>query len=435
MRRAISGLVVAIALALVTATADAQTLPQAPATDTDFAQFARSCRGPLPDDAGYPPTASTPVTVRILQPITLVPATDGFIHLAYVAQVTNLSTGAARVDSITPVDPLGGFKPTGMNAVVDMAGADITGKVRLFNPNLHDGPQTRKIVDFAQMPGGTSGTTFFDVRYKSAGDVPRLLSHRIVIRLEKPALSMTAPTDPVAVSCQSPAVLVPPLKGSGWWNGNGCCERISPHRGATLPMNGDIKAPEAFAIDYVQLNANEGCCTGPVRDLASWPFFRAPILAAANGTVVEAVNDMPEQIPGPPVGVTIENAAGNHIIEAIGDSRYILYAHLHTNSIPARIKIGSRLTAGEQIGELGNTGSSTAPHLHFQVMDRPSALNARGLPFVFVSQKLEGTVIGTAKATDEAYESGKPMTVDRSKSGWQAFRMPAETQVFGYNLR
>ena len=415
---------------------------QALAGSSDYAQIARFCRGRLPDGAGTPASVLTPVTVRVFQPIVPVPATDGFIHLAFAAEATNVSRNTATITALTPLDPLAGFKPTGTNSVLDSDGKDITGKIRLFNPNLLsliDGPQVETATDFTQMPGGSAGTTFFDVRYKQAADLPRLIALEIAIQVSSGNTPQTlvAPSDPLVVSCEPPPVLYPPLVGSNWWDGNGCCEIVGPHRGATLPINGDIHAPESFAIDYVQINASNGCCTGPIHDLASWPFFGAPILAAADGVIVEMEDGLPEQIPAQdPVGVTVANAAGNHIIESIQNGRYfILYAHFKTGSIPPGFRVGTRLRAGQHIGDLGNSGSSTAPHLHFQVMDKPSALDAAGLPFVFRSQQLQGTVVGTLNATSSAYEAGQPITVDRTTTGWQAFRMPAETQVFGYNLK
>ena len=50
------------------------------------------------------------------------------------------------------------------------------------------------------------------------------------------------------------------------------------------------------------------------------------------------------------------------------------------------MRVGARLSTGELIGHLGNSGNSTAPHLHFQVMDSPSFLDTMGLPFVFDTQ-------------------------------------------------
>lgn len=414
---------------------------QALSGQTEYAQIARACRGRIPADAGIPPLAYTPVTVRVIQPIVPVPATDGYIHLSYAAEATNVSTIAATITSIKPVDPLAGFKPTGSNSVIDADGKDITGKIRLFNPNLLtliDGPHAETETDAAQMPGGSAGTTFFDVRYQRATDLPRLISHEIsIVVATNPPQTLVLPSDPLIVSCDPPPVLRPPLVGSNWWDGNGCCEIVGPHRGATLPINGNIHAPESFAIDFVQLNANNSCCTGPVHELTSYPYYGDPILATADGVVVEMENGQPEQIPGQnPVGVTAANAAGNNIIESIYGGRYfVLYAHLKTGSIPPHIRVGTRVRAGQQIGELGNSGSTTSPHLHFQVMDQPYSLDAAGLPFVFTNQQLQGTVTGTLNAAANAFEIGQSVVVDRRATGWQAFRMPVETQVFGFNLR
>ena len=274
--------------------------------------------GGLPAAGKPPPLAILPVTVRPVQcELTAVPATDGHIHLAFAAQVTNLGRETAKVLSIIPVNPLNGFQPTGINKVLDSNDADITGKVRLFSP------PTGKEADFSDLPAGASGMTFFDITYARADDVPGLVSNRITVEPGGAGSPLVGDADPVAVSREPPVILSPPLVGDRWWNGNGCCEVVAPHRGATLPVNGDIRPPEQFAIDWVQLTDQQGCCTGPVADLNSWPFFRAPILAAAAGVVVMAVNNEPEQVPGPPKGITADNAPGNNIIEDIGNGRFI----------------------------------------------------------------------------------------------------------------
>ena len=99
---------------------------------------------------------------------------------------------------IGSVDPSDRFRPTGRNRVLDTNGAPITGKVRLFAPPPPD-PLDEPPQDFTKMPGGTSGITFFDVTYRNAADVPRLIAHRTSVRLAGVDSIVTELTDPVCV--------------------------------------------------------------------------------------------------------------------------------------------------------------------------------------------------------------------------------------------
>jgi len=72
---------------------------------------------------------------------------------------------------------------------------------------------------------------------------------------------------------------------------------------------------------------------------------------------------------------------GNHIVIDMGDHRYAMYAHLQRHS--AMVRPGDRVVAGQQIARCGNSGNSTEPHLHFQIMDRSRPTFAAGLPFEF----------------------------------------------------
>jgi murein DD-endopeptidase MepM/ murein hydrolase activator NlpD len=77
--------------------------------------------------------------------------------------------------------------------------------------------------------------------------------------------------------------------------------------------------------------------------------YRAPILATAPGTVIfTGVKDN--------YGKVVEIDHGHGIVTR--------YAHLHRIVVP----LGQRVQARQQVAELGSTGRSTGPHLHYEVL-------------------------------------------------------------------
>ncbi len=70
---------------------------------------------------------------------------------------------------------------------------------------------------------------------------------------------------------------------------------------------------------------------------------------------------------------------GNHVVLDLGNGTYAAYAHLRRGSLTVRE--GDRVRAGQLIARCGNSGNSSEPHLHFQLMDGPDPDTARGLPF------------------------------------------------------
>jgi murein DD-endopeptidase MepM/ murein hydrolase activator NlpD len=83
-----------------------------------------------------------------------------------------------------------------------------------------------------------------------------------------------------------------------------------------------------------------------------------PIFAALDGTVVDAHDGEFDR----------NTAAGtqkaNYVVLDHGDTHYSLYWHMKTNSVA--VTKGQVVRAGTQLGQTGSSGSSTAPHLHFE---------------------------------------------------------------------
>src|SRR6202789_458167 len=55
-----------------------------------------------------------------------------------------------------------------------------------------------------------------------------------------------------------------------------------------------------------------------------------------------------------------------------------------------RVKLGDKVTPGQVIGLVGNSGNSSEPHLHFQLMNRNSPLASEGLPYSLPAFKVTG---------------------------------------------
>ena len=74
---------------------------------------------------------------------------------------------------------------------------------------------------------------------------------------------------------------------------------------------------------------------------------------------------------------------GNEVIIDHGFGYKTRYAHLHSINVTQ----GQKLKRGQQIGQVGNTGKSTGPHLHYEVLFKNKAIDP--MSFMDLSMKPE----------------------------------------------
>ncbi len=94
--------------------------------------------------------------------------------------------------------------------------------------------------------------------------------------------------------------------------------------------------------------------------------YGSTIVAAASGTVIQV--NLP--VPGRNTGGT---GYGNFLIINHGNGVTTLYGHCRN----IYVSNGQSVSIGQKIAEVGSTGSSTGPHLHFEVRVNGSTVNPR----------------------------------------------------------
>jgi murein DD-endopeptidase MepM/ murein hydrolase activator NlpD len=76
-----------------------------------------------------------------------------------------------------------------------------------------------------------------------------------------------------------------------------------------------------------------------------------------------------------------EALAGNHVLVEAAPRAVVALCHLRRGSIA--VSVGQTVRRGDALGECGNSGNSTEPHVHLQAMDGADPSTARPLPIVF----------------------------------------------------
>lgn len=358
----------------------------------------------------------TPLSAQVLHAPEPVRGGDGREHLVYELVIAN--------DSVFPPHPVTVRKvivKADGKVVQTLAGKQLSELMEPFGVVEKTTPKT------TIQPGGTA-KVMMDVTYPAGARLPRTLDHELVVSPGPPGSVELSrfPTAPTTVDRDQAMVVAPPLRGPGWVVLNGCCERTA-HRNSLLAVNGTLHAGERYAIDFVQISPEGRIADGPVDVLGNYPFYGDEVFSSTAGTVVGVENGLPDgpidlELPPPKAG----DAGGNHVVVAVGGGVYAFYAHLIPGSV--KVKVGQRVKVGEPLGLLGNSGNSNAPHLHFQLMDRPSPLGSEGIPYRFSHFTAEGKLANFSQffaLDDQAKVAGAPRGPKRGQ-------LPLNLQVIDF---
>jgi murein DD-endopeptidase MepM/ murein hydrolase activator NlpD len=74
------------------------------------------------------------------------------------------------------------------------------------------------------------------------------------------------------------------------------------------------------------------------------------------------------------------------VIIGLITGEFVALCHLQHGSI--RVSVGQSVAIGDELGQCGNSGNSTEPHVHVQAMDAVDLLAARAIPISFQGKGL-----------------------------------------------
>ncbi len=161
------------------------------------------------------------------------------------------------------------------------------------------------------------------------------------------------------------------------------------------PSHGTHAYGQTYAIDLVHEPKDAPRPRG-YRRPAEFPGFGKKILAPAEGCVVSVRDRARDHRSRSRANLVLlmrfegklrqllggeKLLAGNTIVLDLGGGVFASFSHLKRSS--ARVKPGQQVRRGDVLAFCGNSGNSSEPHLHFQLMDHPRHSVAAGLPFAF----------------------------------------------------
>ena len=133
---------------------------------------------------------------------------------------------------------------------------------------------------------------------------------------------------------------------------------------------------QKHALDMVIVHEDGSANNGDMNNLEDYACFGAPLITPVAGEVVIAESGVIDQ----PIGsMDSKNPAGNHVVIKMDETHYALLAHMKQDSTV--VSVGDRVTVGQKIGECGNSGNTSEPHLHFQIQRYPDLFAEGGYTY------------------------------------------------------
>jgi hypothetical protein len=148
-----------------------------------------------------------------------------------------------------------------------------------------------------------------------------------------------------------------------------------------------IARDQRFAYDFLILEHGSGgqSYRGSGESNNDYYCFGLPVYAPADGSVVNAENELPDNAPGE---MNPKVALGNCVILDHGYGEFSFFAHFRRGTV--MVRSGESVHCGQLLAQCGNSGNSSEPHLHYHLQNTAVPFRGDGLPAFFVEYTADG---------------------------------------------
>ena len=142
---------------------------------------------------------------------------------------------------------------------------------------------------------------------------------------------------------------------------------------------------QRFAFDFLGVDDAGRTRRGRTDRNEDYYAFGRDIVAPADGVVTDVIRGVRDNKPG---SMNPYSALGNAVFVSHSRHEVSVLAHFKQGSIV--VEVGDRVKAGQLLGECGNSGNSSEPHLHYHLQNTPIIQDGTGIKCYFKNVELEG---------------------------------------------
>jgi hypothetical protein len=169
-----------------------------------------------------------------------------------------------------------------------------------------------------------------------------------------------------------------PFKGE-WYTFWGGTDKRQNYHVVTIPQQG--------AFDFFVVDKNDQAYTRSGTRNEDYYAFGRSLYAVCDAVVYDVNTGVEDNRPSQ---MNPSEALGNYVILKTDKEEYIFYAHFQHESI--KVEKGETVRQGQYLGNCGNSGNSSEPHLHLHIQDGPNLIADVGARCFFESIIVNGNL-------------------------------------------